>query len=113
MVFDNLTGLGYGIITFAIVIGIGVVVLTRFGGAVASCPTISGNTSSWNVTSNQCAFANGSQFDPTNDAWVTTNYLVGQMGESGLAGWTPAIIALVVGMLFLGMFLARKGGRKA
>ena len=77
--FNNLTALGYGIITFAITIGIGTVILSRFGTAVP-------------------------------EANATTSYLVGQLGSSGLAGWTPAIIALVVGMLFLGAFMV-KGGR--
>ena len=79
--FDNLTNLGYGIITFAIIIGVGTVVLQKFGDAVGG----SANT--------------------------TVAYLNTQLGQSGLAGWTPAIIALSVGMLFLGVFLTR-GGRK-
>jgi len=78
--FDNLTGLGYGIITFAILIGVGSVMLFQFGNAVGG-------------TAN-----------------VTTTYLLGQLGTSGLAGWTPAIIAFSVGMLFLGAFMV-KGGR--
>jgi len=79
--FDNLTALGYGLVTFAIIIGVGSVVLTRFGSAVGG-------------TAN-----------------TTVAYLNTQLGTSGLAGWTPAIIALSVGMLFLGVFLTR-GGRK-
>ena len=79
--FDNLTNLGYGIITFAILIGVGSVMLYQFGNATGG-------------TAN-----------------VTTTYLLGQLGQSGLAGWTPAIIAFSVGMLFLGAFFI-KGGRK-
>ncbi len=79
--FDNLTSLGYGIITFAILIGVGSVMLYQFGNATGG-------------TAN-----------------TTTTYLLGQLGESGLAGWTPAIIAFSVGMLFLGAFFI-KGGRK-
>ena len=78
MVFDNITALGYGIITFAIVIGVGLVVLSKFGTAVGA-----------------------------GEANDSIDYMMGQIGEDGLAGWTPAIIALVVGMLFLGMFLAK------
>ena len=80
--FDNLTGLGIGLVTFALVIGIGIVMLTRFGDSV-------GGTAQTDV-----------------------NYLAGQLGQSGLAGWTPAIIAFSVGMLFLGAFLIGKGGRR-
>ncbi len=79
--FDNLTNLGYGIITFAILIGVGSVMLYQFGNATGG-------------TAN-----------------VTTTYLLGQLGQSGLAGWTPAIIAFSVGMLFLGAFFI-KGGRQ-
>ena len=79
--FQNLTILGYGIITFAILIGVGSIVLQEFGDAVGG-------------TAN-----------------TTTSYLLGELGTSGLAGWTPAIVAISVGMLFLGMFMV-KGGRK-
>jgi len=77
--FDNLTGLGYGIITFAILIGVGSIMLYQFGNATGGV------------------------------ANTTVQYLLGQLGQSGLAGWTPAIIAFSVGMLFLGAFLIRKG----
>ena len=80
--FDNLTNLGWGVVTFAITIGVGTVVLTKFGNAV-------GGTSNTTVT-----------------------YLNTQLGTSGLAGWAPAIIAFAVGMLFLGAFLVNRGGRK-
>ena len=80
--FNNLTALGYGIISFAILIGVGSVMLTQFGNATGG-------------TAN-----------------TTVQYLLTQLGTSGLAGWTPAIIAFSVGMLFLGAFVVGKGGRK-
>lgn len=76
--FNQLTALGYGIVTFAIVIGVGVVVLARFGSAVTEANT-------------------------------TVSYLATQLGTTGLAGWTPAIIALSIGMLFLGVFVTGMG----
>lgn len=76
---DALVGLGIGIITFAIIIGVGTVVLTRFGNAVGG-------------TAN-----------------TTVNYLNTELGSSGLAGWTPAIVAFAVGMLFIGALLIKKG----
>ena len=79
--FDNLTNLGYGIITFAILIGVGSVMLYNFGNSTGG-------------TAN-----------------TTVQYLLGQLGQSGLAGWTPAIIAFSVGMLFLGAFFVRQGRR--
>jgi hypothetical protein len=79
--FNALTALGWGVVTFAIIIGVGTVVLERFGNAVGG-------------TAN-----------------TTVQYLNTQLGTSGLAGWTPAIIAFAVGMLFLGAFLVGKGGK--
>jgi len=78
--FDNLSGLSLGLVIFAIMIGVGVVVLAKFGEAVGG----SANT--------------------------TVQYLVTQLGTSGLAGWAPAIIALAVGLLFIGA-LTMKGRR--
>lgn len=79
--FGDLTALGFGIITFAILIGVGSVILFNFGNAT-------GGTANTNV-----------------------QYLLTQMGSTGLAGWTPAIIAISVGLLFLGAFMIG-GGRK-
>ena len=124
--FDNLTALGYGLVTFAIVIGVGVVILSKFGGSVIECPTGFSSFNSSNVyASNACCNAtdtsihcehtsteNVSSMEDTTGANATTTYLTGQMGESGLAGWTPAIIALVIGMLFLGAFIAKGGKRQ-
>lgn len=80
--FQDLQGLGYGIIIFAVIIGVGSVILFNFGNAVGG-------------TAN-----------------TTTQYLLTQLGSSGLAGWTPAIIAVSVGLLFLGAFLGGKGKRR-
>ena len=77
--FNNLTALGLGLVIFAIVIGVGTVVLQKFGDSVGG-------------TAN-----------------TTTVYLQGQLGTSGLAGWTPAIIALAVGLLFIGALMMKKG----
>jgi len=107
--FNNLSSLGYGLVTFAIIIGVGTIVLSKFGGSLATCASGFTYDSSIDQCSNGTASFN---VDPTNAGWVNTNYLTGQLGQSGLAGWTPAIIALSVGMLFLGVFLSRGGGRK-
>jgi len=81
--FNDLAGLGYGIVVLAIIIGVGSIVLSKFGTAAGA--------------------------GVAND---TTTYLMGQLGESGLAGWTPAVIALAVGLLFLGAFMGGKGKRR-
>ena len=82
--FNNLQQLGWGLVGFALIIGMGSVILTKFGDAVGG-------------TAN-----------------TTVNYLLTELGSSGLAGWTPAIVAISVGMLIFGAFLAGggTGGRK-
>lgn len=80
---DALQGLGFGIIGLAIMIGIGMVVLVQLGNTVGG-------------TAN-----------------TTINTIVGYLGtgSGGLASWIPVIIVLVIGMLFLGAFLAKKGAK--
>ena len=109
MVMENLTALGFGIITFAIVIGVGLVVVYKMSAAMTNCSDITA-TDYYNATSVKCHNATGTVLGDPGSATANMNYMATQMGTTGLAGWTPAIIALVVGMLFLGMFMA-KGGR--
>jgi len=82
--FEQLTALGYGIIVFAILLGVGSIVLNAFGNATGG-------------TAN-----------------TTVQYLLTQLGSTGggLASWTPAIIAIAVGLLFLGAFMVGKGGSR-
>lgn len=108
--FNDLTAIGYGLVVFAVIIGVSSVVLSNFGSAVSSCTTVGGGTATYNVTSQLCTNASGSTATP-NTATVNTNYLLGQFGSTGLAGWTPAVIAISVGLLFLGAFMI-KGGKK-
>ena len=104
--FDNLQALGYGVVGFAIILGVGTIVLQKFGDSVASCATDYTYSSTTQVCTNA---SGGDPTAPVNTPWVNVNYLNGQLGTSGLAGWTPAIIAFTVGMLFLGAFLIGKG----
>jgi hypothetical protein len=80
---DALQGLGYGIIGLAVMIGIGIVVLAQLGNTVGG-------------TAN-----------------TTVQTISGYLGTSsgGLASWIPVIIVLVIGMLFLGAFMTRKGSK--
>lgn len=83
---EALTGMGYAIIGLAIMIGIGIVILTTLGANIAST-------------------------SPSANATVQT--LAGYLGTSsgGLGSWVPIIIVLVIGMLFLGYFMGKKGVR--
>jgi hypothetical protein len=107
---DKLVGLGYGIIVLAIVIGVGSLVLYNFGGTVG-CTTAA--YTSWNKTSNLCYEpSNGSNTTaPAGVSYTNTNYLLGQLGTTGLSGWVPTFIAVFIGLLFLGAFMVGKGSK--
>lgn len=119
MAFEQLQPLALGLVGFAIIVGVGTLILWNFGGSVGQCPIVDGNQSVWNATStNGCdtvngtvgaTLHNGSSVEPSGTAWDTTDYLNTQLGSTGLAGWVPAIIAITVGMMFLGYFMFRKG----
>jgi len=76
--FNVLAGLALGIVIFAITIGVGTVVLQKFGNSV-------GGTANTTVVALQT-----------------------ELGTAGLAGWTGAIVALAVGLLFIGALMGRK-----
>ena len=75
---DVLQGIGYGIVALAILVVVGIVVITKLGDATGG----SANT--------------------------TATYLGTQLGSTGLAGWVPAIIAVAVGALFLSYFMGKR-----
>ena len=79
---SNINGLAWSIVTFGLLVGIGIVVLSKFG-------ETTGGTANTSV-----------------------QYVITQLGSSGLAGWIPAIIALAIGLYFLYSFWG-KGTRKA
>ena len=107
--FNDLTGLAYGVIIFAIIIGVGSIVLHNFGGATAVCPM----NRVWNSTSDVCQTpGNASNYStPGGTSYATTGYLTTQLGTTGLAGWAPAVIAVFIGLLFLGAFMGGKKGK--
>jgi len=73
---NQLTALGYGIVVFGILIGVGSIVLYNFGNST-------GGTANTNV-----------------------QYALTQLGSGsgGLLSWLPAIIAISIGLLFLMAF---------
>jgi hypothetical protein len=107
--FNEITALGYGLVTFALIIGVGSVVLYNFGGATGCSNTLF----FFNSTQGNCSAVNGNgtSIALSGTAYTNTNYLLGQLGQSGLAGWTPAIIAISVGLLFLGAFMVKSGNK--
>ena len=101
-----LQGIGYGIVALAILVVVGLVVITKLGDTTAACAA----DYTYSTTSRTCVEdANESNTaDPTNSAWTNSNYLMTQLGSTGLSGWVPAIIAVAVGALFLSYFMGKK-----
>jgi hypothetical protein len=112
---NALIALGLGIIVFALIVATGLVVMAQFSSAVASCPT--GFT--WNTTNsnslccNQTAIELGgacsgaSNSSSPSTATTSMGTMMGYM-QSNLITWIPAIIALGVGLLFIGALMGRK-----
>jgi hypothetical protein len=75
---DVLQSIGYGIVALAVLVVVGLVVLTKLGDATGG------------------------------SANETAGYLAEQLGSSGLSGWVPAVIAVAIGALFLSYFMGRK-----
>jgi hypothetical protein len=72
MAMEQLTAIGWGLVMFGVIIGVGVTVLTKLGDQVGG-------------TAN-----------------TTIQYVITQMGSTGLAGWIPVIIVIVIaGLIFL------------
>lgn len=65
----------------------------------------------WNTTTQTCLNASGGDAETgQGTGYTSTAYMSTQMNStSGLASWTPAIIALVIGLIFIGAFMARRG----
>jgi hypothetical protein len=102
---DVLQGIGYGIVAFAILIVVGLVVITKLGDATAECAT----DYTYDIATRKCLNAtDGDPTDPTNGAWTTGGYISTQLGSTGLSGWIPAIIAVAVGALFLSYFMGKR-----
>lgn len=86
--FDKLSALAWGLVAFAVIIGVGTLILVKFSTSLGSVDT--NNDSRYNAN-------------------ATTDYLKTQLGTSGLAGWAPALIAVAIGALILGLFIGNKG----
>lgn len=107
--FDKITALGYGIVVFGIIIGVGSIVLYEFSGSVATCANPS--TFTYNSTTNLCS--NGTDTASAGgSAYTNINTALTELGSSGLAGWLPSIIAISIGLLFLGAFTVLGGSKR-
>jgi disulfide bond formation protein DsbB len=109
---NALTGLGYGIIGLAILIGIGIVIMSSMSSTVAGCST--GWT--YNATNERCCYTGTPCTGTVNSsspstASQTLNTISGTYVGTNLVAWIPVVIVLVIGLLFLGAFISRKGSQ--
>jgi len=103
MAVERLTAIGWGLVMFGIVIGLGVTVLQRFGDVVVICSDV--GAPSWNATAQQCQnLTNGTIGSAGGSAYTGISYVTTQMGSSGLAGWIPVIIVVVIAGLIFAYF---------
>jgi len=114
---NALIALGLGIIVFALIVATGLVVMSQFGTAVSNCPTgylYNANSSGTTFTFGRCCLATtpSCNTDGTNSTLASTGTqstttIIGYM-QTNLVTWIPAIIALGVGLLFIGALMGKK-----
>ena len=114
---NALIALGLGIIVFALIVATGLIVMNQFGVATANCPT--GYTYNSNgthtFTTNTCCMSNGTLNTDcvggvnTTGASQATGSLQTMMGymQNNLVTWIPAVIALGIGLLFIGALMGK------
>jgi hypothetical protein len=102
MAMQQLTAIGWGLVTFGIIIGVGVTILTKFGDNVVTCGTIGGGAGTWNTSLQLCQNVSGTTAAGSGAGYNVLSYVTTQMGSTGLAGWIPVIIVIVIaGLIFL------------
>ena len=103
--FNELSGMTLGIIIFAVLAVVGTVVLSGLGSAVG-CPSGYTLNTSFTTGTGACYLTtNSSVTADANTQGTTSIYLRGQLGSSsgGLASYAPALIAVGVGAIFIGL----------
>lgn len=103
--FNTLSAMTMGIVIFAVLAVVGTVILQGLGGAVG-CPTGFTLNSTYTTATSACYnTTNTSLLTDANIAGTNAIYLKGQLGSSsgGLASYAPALIAVGVGAIFIGL----------
>ena len=112
---NSLIALGLGIVVFALIVGTGLVVMANFASSVAECPTGYAWNTNGTVTfsADTCCLTGGVDCTSAGNhtsASQGSQSLVTQSGymQSNLVTWIPAIIALGIGLLFIGALMGKK-----
>lgn len=112
--FEKLAAMAYGLIVFGILIIIGSVVVVQMSNSVATCNAgFTLNTTPNPVVCYNSSNASQPTATPGGTGFTTGSYMATQFGSTsgGLASWTPALIALGIGLLFLGAFNLNKSNK--
>jgi hypothetical protein len=114
--FNTLAAMTLGIVVFAVLAVVGIVILGNLGTATAGCadaPFSGGTPYLYNSSSGLCYNATGITLSPPNQAGTTSYYLATQIGNGtgGLASYAPALIAVGVGAIFIGLLAGFMSGR--
>ena len=111
---NALIALGMGIIVFALIVGVGLVVMANFSSSVAECPTgYAWNTNgSDTFSADTCCLTGGVDCSSAGNhtaASEGSQSLVTMTGymQNNLVTWIPAVIALGIGLLFIGALMGR------
>jgi hypothetical protein len=114
---NALIALGLGIIVFALIVATGLVIMSGFGKATASCPTgytYNANSSGTTFTYDRCCLAStpscntvGTNSTPASQSTQSLTTMTGYV-QSNLVTWIPAIIALGIGLLFIGALMGKR-----
>jgi len=114
-----LAALAIGIVTFGLIVVVGSIVVQNTT-AATGCQNVLGlnnEATTYNLTDGTCRNGSsgaGALALGANQAGISGAYLLTQLGSSsgGLASWTPAIIAVAIGALFLSLFAGGFIGKK-
>lgn len=112
---NALIALGLGIIVFALIVGTGLVVMSNFASSVAECPagftwktngtTIFTQDTCCNSTGGTtCVGANASTASEGSQSLITQSGYI----QNNLVTWIPAVIALGIGLLFIGALMGKR-----
>ena len=112
---NALIALGLGIIVFALIVATGLVVMANFGSATAECATgyVYNTNGSDTFTDNNCCLTGGTDcssagnYTSASTATTTMETMQTYM-QSNLVTWIPAIIALGIGLLFIGALMGKR-----
>jgi len=104
-----LTGLAMGIVIFAVTIGVGLVTLVKFADTQAVCASGFEYNATVGVRTCQNATNISETATPTGTAYTTLGTLQGSTnGLGALVTWVGAIIALLIGVAFIGLLMGKK-----